>query len=133
HIFVADLVVLFSTEYADFFSSASASSLHGRIRSLTFIVSHDCYLLYRIVRPVRTLVEWQFLVDSIRDIHKYVRGRAACPGSRCCGSASCRCAVAAAESGLTALACGFALRKLLILNHNLCGVNLLALTIDIAS
>ena len=47
YILVIDLIVLFSTEHTDFFSSAAASSLHGRIRSFTsIIISHDAFLLF---------------------------------------------------------------------------------------
>ena len=39
-------IIFFSTEYTNFFSSASASSLHWRICFITFIVSHCQYLLF---------------------------------------------------------------------------------------
>ena len=46
-ILVIDLIIFFAAEYANFFSSASASSLHGRIRSFaSVIVSHDGFLLH---------------------------------------------------------------------------------------
>ena len=50
NILVIDLVILFATEYANFLSSASASSLHGRIAFLCFIVSHGGNLLHLVER-----------------------------------------------------------------------------------
>ncbi len=40
-ILVINLIVFFSTEYTYFFSSAAASSLHRRIRSLTSVICHE--------------------------------------------------------------------------------------------
>ena len=45
YILVIDFIVFFTAEYTNFFSSASASSLHWRVASITSIVSHDSYLL----------------------------------------------------------------------------------------
>ena len=49
---VVDFVIFFTTEYTNFFSSASASSLHWRICFVTFIVSHFIYLLISSHYPV---------------------------------------------------------------------------------
>ena len=46
YVLVIDLVVLFSAEYANFLSSASASSLHGRVSISIFTVSHGLFLLF---------------------------------------------------------------------------------------
>src|SRR5699024_9632693 len=46
YILVIDLIIFFAAEYTNFFSSASASSLHGRVRSFASIVSHDSFLLF---------------------------------------------------------------------------------------
>ena len=45
YILVIDFIIFFTAEYTNFFSSASASSLHWRVRSFASIVSHDCFLL----------------------------------------------------------------------------------------
>ena len=85
NILVIDLVVLFATEYANFLSSASASSLHGRIAFLCFIVSHVLlsFLIFNLSSDFRfdygrflrlsltSLVKWKsFVFYAVWDVHK---------------------------------------------------------------
>ena len=75
YILVIDLVIFFSTEYADFFSSASrTSSLKSAFRSASLFVSHD---------DSPFLIERQLLINTIRDIHKSVSCRSARRRTRC--------------------------------------------------
>ena len=76
-ILVIDLAHLFAAEYADFLSSASASSLHRRVASI-FCISH-CEFLHSFLRAglsgLRSLIERQFLIDSIRNVHEAIARR----------------------------------------------------------
>ena len=74
------------------------------------------------------LVKWQVLINTIRNIHKTICGAA----STCCRSGWCACRPTEVTTMITVTGC-LALCKFLVFYYYLCGIDLLAFPVGVAS